>query len=980
MNKTLIVLLILGVVVLAVVAGVYLQKRAGSAGETVAPSAETTTEVLPAEPSPVAEPAPEEAPAEAPAPVEDEPEAASDLTRVRVYGVVLAAETDAPVEEALVRLAPDGTDRAVTDANGAYSLELQTDKPRLKLDCAGQGLQLAVKEVDVDLTSKEQGGEVELRVDFYLKPGTTVTGRITDAATGAGIAGVTVRASQGGGSFIERMMSGSQQGLAVSEENGEYILSGLEPASVQLIADGTKAGYALDEAAMKTVSLTMDQAETRVDFALNRGGIIRGTVTLSDGGPAAGAEVAAMPANLLGEATSSMFSGGAGMLAMRPAETKADETGAYEIKGLRLGKGYRVSARLKGHAAATSGRVDVTPQAPEHVVDLKLSRGSNVSGKARYDDGAPAAGVALMLMPDISEIMQGNISGAGGEQKSKASDAGLFEFSGLAKGKYTLMREPADGNPMAMVFGGPEGRLTVEVDGDNDVGGLLLTLKREDPSAGKKKDPEQKNLEGRVVAPDGSAAAGVTVQATSGMNLPSGDFMPQSKSATTDEDGVFKLAGLTKDSYDLKVKSPLGNGGETGVRPEQNNVLIRLAPPTRLRGQVLNQAGDAVAGCAVTLKAPGGGGFDLTALMGMGGGEESVNTDEFGFFEFPNVEEGEYSLDAKSRTEGTGSTDTFSVVPGRDLLDFVIRLTPGVGFSGAVYDSAGATVAGATVSLRASGGLGDSFAQFMPGMQGSAGSATSGDNGEYSILRVAPGTYTLSAQHADFAPTTIKDVVVETGRNVTGFDVVLNMGGCVEGVVLQDGVAKAGIMVQMVGVGGMQMVQTDEEGRFEKCGIPEGSYVVQAVDPSGIFGGDLSNMRVQQKNIEVLEGQTTVVDFGPTEGTVTVTGQISGPLGSLTTVTLRRPGGPAPEELDPLDMEAQMEAAVFQAGTAMADASGAFVMEGVEPGEYFLEVLTINMNMMDLDSMANMDPTPQIRMEVKIEAGKEAHYELAMPE
>ena len=485
-----------------------------------------------------------------------------------------------------------------------------------------------------------------------------------------------------------------------------------------------------------------------------------------------------------------------------------------------------------------------------------------------------------------------------------------------------------------------------------------------------------------MITLDGTPAAAVTVTATGeATGFDPSAMMAQPKSAQTNDQGKFKLSSLDKERYDLRVTSALGNVEEKGVAVG-SKVTLRLDPPTRLRGQVFDASRNAVAGCTVTLKNAGGGEFDLMALMGMaGGGGEARETDEFGFFEFENAMPGEYTLDAKSRTAGTGSTEPFTVAPGRDLMNIEIVLTPGVSFSGRVLNGSGAAVVNATVTLQPKAeGMAGAMGQFLPtAMRAQAGSAQSGPDGTYEILRVPPGTYTVNAAHGDFAPTNIKDVLVEAGKDVRGFDIVLTGGGCIEGVTELKGEVRSGIMVQVIGDGGMFMVTSDEEARFELCGIPEGTYLVQAVDLSGAMSGDLSNMQFKQISIEVFDGQTTTVDFAPPENTATVSGVITGGLGTMTHVSLRRPGGPAPEELDPMDSQARIAATSYEAGNAMVGPDGRFAMEGIEAGDYFLEVFSFNLDPTNVQAMMDMDLTPQIRLEIHVEEGKDQHHELSLP-
>ena len=85
-------------------------------------------------------------------------------------------------------------------------------------------------------------------------------------------------------------------------------------------------------------------------------------------------------------------------------------------------------------------------------------------------------------------------------------------------------------------------------------------------------------------------------------------------------------------------------------------------------------------------------------------------------------------------------------------------------------------------------------------------------------------------------------------------------------------------------------------------------------------------------------------------------------------VTIRRPGGPAPEELDALDMKSLMESSKYQVGVGMIDAEGKYEVSGLEPGKYILEIPRMPADLTDLSAYAKMtDRTPYYRKEVTIE-------------
>lgn len=197
-------------------------------------------------------------------------------------------------------------------------------------------------------------------------------------------------------------------------------------------------------------------------------------------------------------------------------------------------------------------------------------------------------------------------------------------------------------------------------------------------------------------------------------------------------------------------------------------------------------------------------------------------------------------------------------------------------------------------------------------------------------------------------------------------------GARARGAFIVDGEPRSEAMVQVMGVNGMQMATTNEQGEFEIDRLPEGSYLVQVIDPAMIqaaMRGDLGGFSVQPRVIDVRDGEVVDLSFGDRDGT-TVSGVVTGDLATMTTVTLRRPGGPSPAEVDPLDLENQIEAYRYMAGTATIGADGAFRFTGIQPGVYIVEVTTLDVDMAnpDMNALANLDRTPSLRQEIEVGA------------
>jgi hypothetical protein len=172
------------------------------------------------------------------------------------------------------------------------------------------------------------------------------------------------------------------------------------------------------------------------------------------------------------------------------------------------------------------------------------------------------------------------------------------------------------------------------------------------------------------------------------------------------------------------------------------------------------------------------------------------------------------------------------------------------------------------------------------------------------------------------------------------------------------------MMVQLLGGASIKQATTSPEGTFEFRGLRSGEYMLNFVDLAGMQKG---KMMVKTRPVTVADEETTDLEVVFGSGN-RVYGRITGlPPGPLRMVTLRRPGGPAPEDLDPTDIQSGIAAARYQAGVAMVGPEGQYEIADVESGEYILEVPRMASDPTDLEAYKTMDRTPHYRKEIQVE-------------
>ncbi|TEU14550.1 MAG: hypothetical protein E3J21_15520 [Anaerolineales bacterium] len=228
-------------------------------------------------------------------------------------------------------------------------------------------------------------------------PTLSLSGRVTDAATGQGIAGAMVEAAPARLGGLD-----DWDYSAITASDGSYALFGLPTGDyvVRVIALGYAREYydnVTPSSEAKIVHVTSPHETPGIDFDLTEGGSISGYAYQSDGiTPIHGVEVDVRPS---GDKHDDGFR----------ASTASD--GSYTIEGLALGE-YRVRAEVQGWIVEYYDNVgdwddatDVVVTPPKDTPNIKfsLSRGGSISGFVYENDGVtPVQGVEVLASGELT--------------------------------------------------------------------------------------------------------------------------------------------------------------------------------------------------------------------------------------------------------------------------------------------------------------------------------------------------------------------------------------------------------------------------------------------------------------------------------------------------------------------------------------------------------------------------------------------------
>ena len=257
---------------------------------------------------------------------------------------------------------PDGTGRrytAMSDGSGHYDIENMTDG---NYDVTVIGTDNPYRTTIA--VSGDTNGDI-------VMPAATISGVVTDSASGAPLDGATVQAQTG----VEATSQAIKR--ATTDSTGAYSLSGLDPGDYQVSA--RKDGYQL-----KTQPLTLGGDPATLDLALDPGAGL--SILAGDG-------LTGMP---LGGIVAIAFGAG-GTIAFQ-GSVALDATGAGQVPSLPPGQ-YAVYFFSSGYAGRAMPSVTV-PSAP---VRVTLTPGGSVQARASAATAGrivDATGNPVLLAPN----------------------------------------------------------------------------------------------------------------------------------------------------------------------------------------------------------------------------------------------------------------------------------------------------------------------------------------------------------------------------------------------------------------------------------------------------------------------------------------------------------------------------------------------------------------------------------------------------
>ena len=565
--------------------------------------------------------------------------------------------------------------------------------------------------------------------------------------------------------------------------------------------------------------------------------------------------------------------------------------------------------------------------ADQELGDLLVVAAASVAGVVQDERGAPLAGVAVAA--ELGPM------GMGSTSRMESREDGSFVVGKLRPGEWTLRATSSQFLPRAQ---------TQRVAAGERVEGVVITL-----AAGAA-------VEGRVVDERGVGVAGAKVTSERKETIGEMEIVRFSdeEAVTTDDDGRFRLAGLTGERVTLKA---YGGGHSTAVQRVETGavgVVLQVERLGAVAGVLVTSSGAPIAGSRVRASTANGSGA-VTAVVGgladlelQRGDDARATTDAQGRFVVEGVRPGVVRVEAKGSAHLPAEQRGLQVRPAQRLTGLRLIADLGAIARVEVVDGDGEPVEGADVELWPAprpqmpgmriesrveaSGPGD----FVMAGRGRLGGGKTDADGVAVIHGLPAADAVVKVRHVAFASPTPIPMRLPASGEVT--QRVVMQEACYIDVAVRraDGAAAAGALVELESAAPtagptMERGKVDAAGSYRFGPLPAGRYTaVIAREPevrSGagmmmVVGGGRERLESSAKEVLAVAGAPAQVLLEMPVLT-RLTGRVLGTEGPLAGVVV---------ELQDAGDEAGLPG--FGGRQTTSDGSGTYAYAEVEAGRY----------------------------------------------
>lgn len=815
------------------------------------------------------------------------------------------ASQDPAAIQALTREAQNMqvTYTAKSEENGNYRIEIK-EPGRYSLYAFKNGFLPVEREAGT--VSEEQP---ELTVDITLSNGASVAGRVTEGNTTVGAADVVVWVDE------------NREYRAVTDEDGNYVLSGLPPGEYGITINVDRTPYRVGKAIPYRRIRINDPQEriTGVNFSVEVAGVVWGVVKNVHGDVVPGAEVILIGRDsVIKQAITSALENA------RVVSDRSRDDGYYELLGVPLNSEWQIYASTDAYAPQLSDPFMLTESARSVRVDLFLYDGSTVQGRVvDSKKGNPVPGAAIRCVPSLTKLVK-PLEEPGAFRTATSDENGYFTLPQLSAGIYQVFAQK-DGYKFSLT--GTE----FYADGLNSINDLVVKL--EPVASG------EHSVWGVVVDAAGVPLAGADV-VLEGMSRESLGAVRQQ--TNTDGDGRFRFDNLEQNTYRLRVSHEgYATRALSRVRVDQETRVV-MSSSAVVRGVVLvKETGRAPEGGykvgAYPLSESGRGAINLARLNQVQAPAQFYASD--GSFQLM-LEPGLYRLQAEgiqAERYAAGRVEV-SVVEGQVVDGVTIFLSDGgAEISGRVVVSDGSSPAGAQAFLIDFGSGDVVVPTITQGNPLNIRNVRIGDDGLFRFDKLAAGTYNVVVQHPSYAAGQSGPVELGDGDKRAGITIRLGKGGAIEGKIMQNKRPVSGAIVLVINTetGTNKNTTSDQNGYYFVDGLATGVYEMTVTVLRSGQPTDLYNTMGAQVQVE--EGKVTRKDFSDSEGTRLIgicTPPPSGIVGGMAVLRYPTMSAPAPGEIISAAQLPDLDHIEFR----IIGPDGGFIFEGLQDDSYIVDL------------------------------------------
>ena len=574
---------------------------------------------------------------------------------------------------------------------------------------------------------------------------------------------------------------------------------------------------------------------------------VRGRVVSRIGQPIIGAEVELFRGHGMRNLLEQMMAMQKGVVQLAVATVRTAADGTFDLGVKRLGDGdvFELRVRAENHADFNRGQITVFEGKWWDAGIITLEPGLTLQGRVTAaQTGAPIADATVLMKSLTQGFGFSNMANDSAGTAITTDLSGSFRFTNATPGMVVVT---AFGPGYARV---ENNQVQVREDVENVVDFSL---------------PPGLALDGIVTDAGGAPVPGASYQVVS-----IAPKSPLNVSGGTDREGRFEVLGLVEGPYQIIVTAEgFTRKDEKPVMAGESGRQIVLEKQGAVRVKVVARNGRLIKRYSINRKSWHAA-SEMPGNM-LGAPQIRVNDRDLdnGWYTVSGWDPGAYMLEIHVPGYAMAFSSPFNIAVGSEVADLTVEVSDGGSLAGTVVGADGRPLGGVRITTQTNewedNPIQEIFGVMAPAKISMMDIRT-GENGEFRMEKLTPGTYQLLFQHPEHTTTSVRDIEIVEGQRTDLQPVQLVQGTQVLGIVMVDGVPAAQVKVQVSTA--PDPSRKDGRGLFSANAISDdlGQFVIPKRLPPGRY---MSNAgRQGSPFLMVVDYQQTKQEFEVLPGQV----------------------------------------------------------------------------------------------------------------